>query len=156
MHTRIRCSLTAVVLGSLASGLAGAQASDSLQDARRHWLDANVNVLTFHSIDQLFPTRRVERSGTPWVLPHVERKLDFSYEYDGKKHAALDVETCVLGWVLERATKQNLAQFMTEWLGKPAGVESHGFWMLDGAADVGREFAGEALMRSRATMPAWD
>ena len=51
-------------------------------------------------------------------------------------------ETCVLGWVLERATKQSLAQFMTERLWKPAGMESHGFWMLDGAQDVGREFAG--------------
>ncbi len=270
------------VYGLLSCAAAAAQPSEALQDARRHWLDANVNVLTFHSVDQLFPTRRVTTASAPWDLPRNERKLDFTYEYAGKTHAASDVldrtytnaliivkqgkivseiyrnqtdaashfisfsmaksvtsiliglaisdglihsaddqitqyipelkesaydgvtirqaldmrsganyieqyvlnkpdflqaayeesfvenrtrfvnftrammrayppgehynystfESCVLGWVLERATKQNLSQYMTNRLWKPAGMESYGFWMLDGPPDIGREFAG--------------
>jgi CubicO group peptidase (beta-lactamase class C family) len=281
MH--IRWAYALVVFGSIGVDFAHAQAaSPALQEARRHWLDANVNVLTFHSVDQLFPTRRVDASATPWPLPRAERPLDFNYDYAGKTHAAMDVvdrtytnaliilkhgkivteiyrnqtdaashfisfsmaksitsiliglaltdgrihslddqitqyvpelkesaydgvtirqaldmrsganydeqyvvghpdllsaafeesfienrmrfvsvtramtrayppgehynystfETCVLGWVLERATKQSITQFMTDRLWKPAGMESYGFWMLDGTPEVGREFNG--------------
>jgi len=265
-----------------AAGAAYAQDSAGLQNARRHWLDGDVNVLTFHNVEELFPTSRVEASGKPWVLPRAEAKLDFSYEYDGKAHRADEVlertftnalivvkhgkivfetyrnltddkshfisfsmaksitsmligvalargaihslddqitayvpelknsaydgvklrdalqmrsganyhevyasrypdllstafedsfveqrarfadfarvmtrayppgehfsystfESCVLGWVLERATHQSLTRFMTEQLWKPAGMESYGAWMLDGPSGVGREFAG--------------
>jgi CubicO group peptidase (beta-lactamase class C family) len=52
------------------------------------------------------------------------------------------VETCVLGWVLERATKEHIADYMARKLWKPAGMESYGFWILDGSPDVGREFNG--------------
>jgi CubicO group peptidase (beta-lactamase class C family) len=264
------------------AGAAHGQPSAGIQDARRHFLDANVNVLTFHSIDQIFATRRVDAAKSSWALPHAEAKLDFTYEYGGSTHAAVDAldrtytnaliivkhgkivteiyrnetnetthfisfsmaksitsiliglavadghihsiddeitryvpelkdsaydgvtirhalqmrsganydeqyvashpdllsaafeeslvenrmpfvgftramtrryppgthynystfETCVLGWVLERATQQRLAPYMTERLWKPAGMESYGFWMLDAEGDAGREFAG--------------
>lgn len=52
------------------------------------------------------------------------------------------VETCVLGWVLERATGQSITRYMTERLWKPAGMESYGFWILDGSPEDGREFNG--------------
>ena len=278
----MRWLLTYTAIGSLVAGVAQGQVSAGIQDARRHFLDANVNVLTFHSIDQIFATRRVDASKSAWPLPHAEAKLDFTYEYGGATHAAADAldrtytnaliiikhgkivteiyrnetnetthfisfsmaksitsiliglavadghihsiddeitryvpelkdsaydgvtihqalqmrsganydeqyvlshpdllsaafeeslvenrmpfvgftramtrryppgthynystfETCVLGWVLERATKQRLAPYMTERLWKPAGMESYGFWMLDGEGEVGREFAG--------------
>jgi CubicO group peptidase (beta-lactamase class C family) len=271
-----------ILSGVAAVSVANAQGSASLQDLRRHWLDADVNVLTFHSIDQIFTTRRVEASGSSWALPHQEMTLDFTYEYDGKTHSATDVlertytnaliivkhgrivsetyrnqtsdsshfisfsmaksitsmligialadgeihslddmitvyvpelknsaydgvtirqalnmrsgadyhevyvsshpnllatafeesmvenrahfadfartmqrayppgehfsystfEACVLGWVLERATKQSITHFMTERLWKPAGMESYGFWMVDGPSGSGREFTG--------------
>ena len=271
------CTLAFALMG-------GGRAEDSagLQNARRHLLDPNVNVLTFHTVEQLFPTSRVETSGKAWVLPRAESKLDFTYVHDGKtraadevlartytnalviikhgkivfetyrnltddkshfisfsmaksitsmligiavakgaihslddqitmyvpelKHSAYDgvtlrnalhmrsganyteeyvsqnpdllatafeesfveqrtrfvdfarvmtrayppgehfnystFESCVLGWVLERATHQSLTRFMTEQLWKPAGMESYGVWMLDGPVGVGREFAG--------------
>ncbi len=279
----IRWVFAFMAFGSLAVNSAHAEAgSPALQEARRHLLDANVNVLTFHSVDQLFPTRRVDSSGNPWVLPRLEKHLDFTYEHAGKPHPAMDIldrtytnaliilkhgkivteiyrnqtdaashfisfsmaksitsiliglalsdghihslddqitqyvpelkesaydgvtirqaldmrsganyleqyvaghpdllsaafeeslveqrlrfvsvaramtrafppgehfnystfETCVLGWVLERATKQSITRFMTERLWKPAGMESYGFWMLDGTPEVGREFNG--------------
>jgi CubicO group peptidase (beta-lactamase class C family) len=271
-----------MIVGLLGIGVVQGQVSNGLQDARRHFLDANVNVLTFHSVDQIFPTRRVENSSTAWALPRAATKLDFTYDYKGATHAADDVldrtftnalivikhgkivsetyrnetdasthfisfsmaksitsiliglavadghihsiddqitryvpelkdsaydgvtirqalqmrsganydeqyvvshpdllsaafeesfvenrmpfvgftramtrryppgerynystfETCVLGWVLERATKQPLARYMTERLWKPAGMESYGFWMLDAEGEGGREFAG--------------
>ncbi|HEV7137560.1 MAG TPA: serine hydrolase [Steroidobacteraceae bacterium] len=52
------------------------------------------------------------------------------------------LETEVLGWVLRRATKQSISQYMTERLWKPAGMESYGFWIMDGPPPVGREFNG--------------
>ena len=279
---RNRWLITWLTVGLTAFIAANAQVSVGLQDVRRHWLDANVNVLTFHNIDQIFPTRRVDASSTRWTLPREEMKLDFTYEYGGKTHSATDVldrtytnalivikhgkivsetyrnqtsdtshfisfsmaksitsmligialadgqihsvddlitlyvpelrnsaydgvtirqaldmrsgadyhevyvsdhpnllatafeesfvenrahfadfartmtrayppgehfsystfESCVLGWVLERATKQSITRFMSERLWKPAGMESYGFWMIDGSPDTGREFSG--------------
>jgi len=280
MHAGCRIALVATILLSI--GAAGAEDSASLQSARRHLFDGGVNVLTFHSVDQLFPTRRVESSGTASALPRAEAKLDFTYSHAGQTRAAGEIldrtytnallilkhgrivfetyrnltdaqshfisfsmaksitsiligialadgsirslddpitayvpelahsaydgvtiqqaldmrsganyvevyvadqpnllaaafeesfverrthfadyarvmtrayppgthfnystfETCVLGWVLERATKRPLAEFMSERLWKPAGMESYGFWMLDGPEQSGREFAG--------------
>ena len=272
-----------VIFGLLGIGIAQGQVSGGLQDARRHFLDANVNVLTFHSIDQLFATRRVgriqvlrgrcraprrnsisptitrerltrptrcstallrtlssssstarssvrliETRPTPalisslsrWpnrsrpsliglavadghihsiddeITRYVPELKDSAYDgvtirqalqmrsganYDeqyvvshpdllsaafeesmvenrmpfvgftramtrryppGTHYSYSTFETCVLGWVLERATKQRLAPYMTERLWKPAGMESYGFWMIDAEGDAGREFAG--------------
>lgn len=273
-----------LALATLLAGACTARAADpaGVQNARRHMLDPNVNVLTFRSVEQLFPTSRVEPSGKTWQLPRAAAKPDFSYEFDGQKHAAEDVldrtftnalvilkhgrivyeayrnfsdehthfisfsmaksftstligiavqrgaihsvddpitqyvpelrnsaydgvtirqalnmssgadykevyvpdhpellstafeasmieqhtrfvdyarvmqrayppgthysystfETCVLGWVLERATHQSLTRFMAEQLWQPAGFESYGAWMLDGPPGIGREFAG--------------
>lgn len=279
---RIRWVKIVMLAGLIAAGAAHAGDSAALEEARRHFLDANVNVLTFHSADQLFLTSRVEASGTRWVLPRAERPLDFTYDFGGKTHPAADIldrtytnaliivkhgkivaeiyrnqtdaashfisfsmaksitsiliglaladhsihsvddqitqyvpelkdsaydgvtlrqalnmrsganyveeyvvahphllsgafeqsyvenrmrfvsfaramtrayppgehysystfETCVLGWVLERATHQSITQFMSDRLWKPAGMESYGYWMMDGPPGVGKEFTG--------------
>ena len=89
MQKRWACTFAAI--GSIAVNIVHAEATPALQDARRHWLDANVNVLTFHSIDQIFPTRRVDASGTAWALPRDEKPLDFTYDYGGKTHPAGDI-----------------------------------------------------------------
>ncbi|MGH2448584.1 MAG: serine hydrolase domain-containing protein, partial [Chloroflexota bacterium] len=59
------------------------------------------------------------------------------------------LDASVLGWILQNATHQSITQFMTETLWKPAGMESYGFWILDGAPAHGpgpsqapREFNG--------------
>jgi CubicO group peptidase (beta-lactamase class C family) len=44
--------------------------------------------------------------------------------------------------VLERATKRPLADFMTQYLWQPMGMESYGYWLADGAPGVGRELNG--------------
>ncbi len=52
------------------------------------------------------------------------------------------LDTSVLGWILERATKQPLAEFTTRVLWQPMGMESYGFWMADGPPGTGRELNG--------------
>ncbi len=57
-----------------------------IQQARRAMLDPELNTLTFHSMDQLFTTRTVARSGAIWAIPRSEQKLDIAYEYDGHRY----------------------------------------------------------------------
>lgn len=52
------------------------------------------------------------------------------------------LDTSVLGWVIERATGRRLADFMSQNLWQPLGTESYGFWLADGAPEVGREMNG--------------
>jgi CubicO group peptidase (beta-lactamase class C family) len=274
-----RLALLAVCLSA---ALAQAAVPPALQELRRHVLDASVNVLTFHSMDQIFDTRRVDSAGPVWNLPSVPKPMDFSYKHAGQTHKAEDalertftnalvivkhgqivteiyrnktdpgshfisfsmaksitsilvgialtegkirsiddmivkyvpelkgsaydgvtirqalmmrsgadfeerydfdhpglataafeesfvqgrvrfaafgqvlnrahppgthwnystIESCVLGWVLERATGEHIADYTAEKLWKPLGAESHAFWVLDGSPDVGREING--------------
>ena len=53
--------------------------SPALQQARRHMLDADINTLTFHSMNALFDTHAVTRSGPVWHLPREDHALDFEY-----------------------------------------------------------------------------
>lgn len=49
-------------------------------------LDAEVNSLTFHNMDELFTTRTVPRSGVVWQLPRADHDLDFTYTYRGSTY----------------------------------------------------------------------
>lgn len=279
-----RVGLLLGAIGLLALAAAGQAASvpAALQDVRRHMLDASVNALTFHSMDQFFTTRRTDNAGPVWALPSAPAPLDFTYEYQGQRrpaaeflgrtytsallilrdgrlvteiyrnqttaqthfvsfsmaksitsmltglaledgsihslddpitryvpeldHSAYDgvtirqalmmrsgadyeerydfshptlasaafeeslvqnrvrfasfgrllnrayppgehfnystIETAVLGWTLERATHHTISDYMTERLWKRAGMESYGFWIMDGDLQSGREFNG--------------
>jgi CubicO group peptidase (beta-lactamase class C family) len=55
----------------------------AIQIARWHMLDGDINALTFRSMDTLFTTRVVPRSGTVWQLPRQDRPLDFTYSFNG-------------------------------------------------------------------------
>jgi CubicO group peptidase (beta-lactamase class C family) len=52
------------------------------------------------------------------------------------------LDAIVLGCILERAVGMNGADYMTEKLWKPAGMERDGYWVMDGPPEVGREFFG--------------
>ncbi|WP_206064861.1 serine hydrolase domain-containing protein [Nitratireductor mangrovi] len=58
-------------------------------------------------------------------------------------YATLD--TSVLGCILERTVGKTGAQYMSEKLWKPAGMESDAYWIMDGPDSVGREFFGAGL-----------
>ena len=56
----------------------------TVQLLRWHMLDAEINSLTFRSMDSLFTTRKVARSGPVWELPRADHPLDFTYSYKGQ------------------------------------------------------------------------
>ncbi len=57
-------------------------------------LDAGVNSLTFHNMDELFTTRSVPRSGPAWQLPRVDKPLDFTYQYKGAAYTPAQFLEC--------------------------------------------------------------
>jgi CubicO group peptidase (beta-lactamase class C family) len=56
---------------------------EHVQSLRRAMMDADLNSLTFHNMDQLFTTRTVARSGPVWAIPRDDHELDFKYTYKG-------------------------------------------------------------------------
>src|SRR4051794_1236109 len=66
--------------------LPASQVEPAVQQLRRSMLDADVNSLMFHSMDQLFNTRVVGRSGPVWRLPRTEHSLDFTYSFAGNAY----------------------------------------------------------------------
>jgi len=282
MNRNTRIAIACLSLWSTIGQACWAEVPPALQSLRRHMLDASVNAFTFHNMDQIFDTRRVDNQGPVLPLPANPKPLNFTYVHSGKTYKAEEalertftnalliikkgqlvteiyrnktdasthfisfsmaksitstliglaiadghihsiddllvryvpelkasaydgvtirqalmmrsgadfderydfdhpglasaafeeslvqnrvrfasfgeiltrayppgthfnystVETCILGWVLERATKQTISQYMTDKLWKPAGMESYGFWILDGSQQTGREFNG--------------
>lgn len=62
----------------------------AVQVLRWHMLDNNVSALMFRSMDTLFTTRTVARSGPVWELPRNDHAPDFNYEWNGARHTATD------------------------------------------------------------------
>lgn len=63
----------------------------AVQILRWEMLNGGVNSLMFRSMDELFTTRTVARSGPVWHLPRSEQALDFSYQWQGETLDARDV-----------------------------------------------------------------
>lgn len=105
MFKSVRRGSCAAMFLALAAGSAGAQQvlpaqltagarSDvpvAVQLLRWRMLDGDVNSLMFRSMDRLFTTRSVPRSGAVWHLPREDHDLNFTYEFDGKVRPALDI-----------------------------------------------------------------
>jgi CubicO group peptidase (beta-lactamase class C family) len=60
----------------------------------------------------------------------------------GKVFNYSTLDTSVLGCVLESAVGMKGADYLSEKIWQPAGMESDGYYMLDGPDSVGREFYG--------------
>lgn len=52
------------------------------------------------------------------------------------------IDTAVLGWLVERSTGMSVAAYTERCLWEPLGAEADGFYIMDGAPGVGREFSG--------------
>jgi CubicO group peptidase (beta-lactamase class C family) len=52
------------------------------------------------------------------------------------------IDTAVLGWLIERVTQGSVAAYTARCLWEPLGAEADGFYIMDGAPGVGREFSG--------------
>ena len=71
-----------------ASSHARSEVPPALQSVRRHMLDADVNALTFHNMEQIFDTRRVDNQGPVLSLPASPRDMSFTYVHAGKTYTA--------------------------------------------------------------------
>lgn len=60
----------------------------------------------------------------------------------GSRFNYATLDTAVLGWVVESATGEKLASYMSRRLWQPLGAEADGFWIADGPQGVGRELSG--------------
>ena len=75
----------------LPAPLAGGPPSDvpvAVQILRWHMLDSDFSSLAFRSMDTLFTTRTVPRSGPVWALPREDHPLEVSYTWRGQKYSA--------------------------------------------------------------------
>ena len=63
----------------------------AVQILRWEMLEGAVNSLMFRSMEELFTTRTVPRSGSVWRLPRSDRSLDFTYQWQGQTRDATEV-----------------------------------------------------------------
>lgn len=59
----------------------------------------------------------------------------------GAKFLYSNMNTELLGWLLENATKRRISAYLEQRLWQPAGMESDAVWLLDGPDEIGRELA---------------
>jgi CubicO group peptidase (beta-lactamase class C family) len=79
------------------------------------------------------------------VVPRV-RPAGSQFEY-------LNLDTAVLGWLIERVSGgYNIAAYTTVCLWEPLGAEADGFYFMDGEPGVGREFNAAGF---NATLRDW-
>jgi CubicO group peptidase (beta-lactamase class C family) len=62
----------------------------AIQQLRRRMLDADLNTLTFHTMDEIFWTRTVPRGGPVWTLPSRPTPLTFTYGFDGAQRTSTE------------------------------------------------------------------
>jgi CubicO group peptidase (beta-lactamase class C family) len=60
---------------------------NAVQILRWRMNDADINALTFRSMDTLFTTRSVPRSGPVWQLERRDHPLDFTYSFEGQTYS---------------------------------------------------------------------
>ncbi|WP_066797837.1 serine hydrolase domain-containing protein [Sphingomonas soli] len=63
-------------------------------------------------------------------------------EAPGKRFDYSTLNTTVLGWVIERATKTPITEYTSEMLWQPLGTERPAFWMTDGQRGKERPLTG--------------
>ena len=68
------------------------------------------------------------------TLPRIHEPGEF-FQYK-------TIDTAVLGWLVERSTAMSVAAYTERCLWEPLGAEADGFYIMDGAPGVGREFSG--------------
>ena len=84
------------------------------------------------------------------ILKHQYRFVEGANELPrahppGEKYNYNTMETCILGWLVETATKQRMMSYLEKRLWQPAGMEFQASWIIDGPEDIGREMAGGML-----------
>lgn len=102
MRPRAKATRTFFALAAIAIGIGSMQtlpasaqdlrqadkpvASPALQALRKNVLNAPYNLLTFKSMDAMYPIRTVPHDGVPSSLPRRDRPLDFTYQFKGNTY----------------------------------------------------------------------
>ena len=60
----------------------------------------------------------------------------------GERFQYKTIDTAVLGWLLERVTQGSVSAYTARCLWEPLGAEADGYYIMDGAPGIGREFSG--------------
>jgi CubicO group peptidase (beta-lactamase class C family) len=71
-------------------GILTAQPSEAILKVRYRFLDADINTLTFHNIDEIFETRQVPTTGRVWDISQKSAPLNFKYSFNGTAIPASD------------------------------------------------------------------
>ena len=81
MHRKLTLLSFIFILTALTgvAAVATAQPSDTILKVRQRFLDADINTLTFHNIDEIFETRKVSTEGHVWDIPMNPVPLDFYF-----------------------------------------------------------------------------
>ena len=66
----------------------------------------------------------------------------------GTKFNYSSMDSSILGWLVEKATKQRVTNYLEKRLWQPAGMEFKASWVIDGPEDIGREMGGGMLAAS--------
>ena len=70
----------------------------------------------------------------------------------GRHYHYMNLDTTVLGWLIERVSLRSISRYATECLWEPLGAESDAYFMMDGPPGVGREFTAAGF---NATLRDW-
>lgn len=70
----------------LPEGSAPSSVPLAIQSVRWHMLDAEVNALTFRSMNQIFDTREVLHRMQTLEIPRCDKSLYFRYEFEGSSY----------------------------------------------------------------------
>lgn len=97
--------------------------------------------------DQLKPggdgARRREEMLVRNARPAVDEAFMIGRKAErGQKFDYSTLNTTVLGWVVERATRMPIADYTSKMLWQPLGAEQSAFWMTDGPGAKGRPLTG--------------
>ena len=84
-------------------------------------------------------------SPTASMRDNIDRYADAALTVErswepGSHFNYLNLDTAVLGWVIERVTQRSIASYTTQCLWEPLGAEADGYFFMDGEPGVGREF----------------
>ena len=70
----------------------------------------------------------------------------------GRNFEYSTLDTCVVGWLLDEVLDGQLAQFMSDNLWTPAGMETDAYWLEQGPVNAPRPFYGAGLATSTRDM----
>ncbi len=81
----------AIAQTAIPSYVNGTEVPAPVQQLRRHRVDATLNALTFHNMDEIFDTRVVPRSGPIWTFARKDAITLPDYSFGGQRYRGGDV-----------------------------------------------------------------